>query len=267
MRTSQNKLGSPEDRARRSAAIRAAWQRGAFTQRRWEQTPAQMAGLRKAKLASQMPEAIIKLRQSLTGKPKSKIARAAMSIAARRRVATPEGRKALLARGRIAADRARGKPHTEERRAKERASQRARFARPEERLRLVEHCLKIAFRTPGRRHELLDRRGRLHVMRSRQEVRFAEALDRAVLDWHYESARLLLSTGEVYVPDFYVEQWTSYLELKGNESRFPLTKVRQAISDGHPVMFLQITSKSMMNDALRFLAPEVAGVAVCQGPP
>ena len=267
-----NTRGSPEDRARRSAQaraawqrgayanisarLRAAWQRGAFANRTWEQTPEQLAGMRKASLASQTPSAIAKRRQALTGKPKSDAHRAAMSAAARRRVARPEDRRSLVDRGRKAAERNRGRRHTDARRARESAAQRQRFQDPTQRLLVTEHCLAIAGLAGSRKYEFLDRRGRLHLLRSRYEQRYAEMLDRAELNWWYERDRLLLSTGEVYVPDFYVEQWASYVEIKG--ARFSTEKTEQAIRDGHPVLFIHIKSKAMLNAALRFLEPQTA---------
>ena len=260
-----NKLGSPEDRARRSAASYAAWQRGAYARRTWIQTPGQVFGLSKATVAAHTPEARAKVSRAHLGKPKSAAARAAMSLAARRRFATPEGRQHLMELGR----RQRGRVRSEEARARLSDAIRAYWARvgPEERLRGAEHCLRMAWRAPGRRYEFLDRKGRLHVMRSRPEVRLAEALDQAMLDWYYEPARLFLSTGEIYVPDFYVEQWCSYLELKGNEARFSFTKVRRAVADGHPVMYLEIAKRSTLDDLVRFLAPGYAGPILNLAPP
>jgi len=86
--------------------------------------------------------------------------------------------------------------------------------------------------------EFLDRHGRLWGFRSEWERRFAERLDRDGLSWRYQPDCLLLSTGRRYIPDFWVEEWASYVEVKGRRDPRAAAKAIQAITDGHPVLVL-----------------------------
>jgi hypothetical protein len=86
--------------------------------------------------------------------------------------------------------------------------------------------------------EFLDRHGRLWRFRSEWERRFAERLDRDGLSWRYQPDCLLLSTGRRYIPDFWVEEWRSYVEVKGRRDVRYAAKATQAIADGHPVLVL-----------------------------
>jgi hypothetical protein len=84
--------------------------------------------------------------------------------------------------------------------------------------------------------EFLDRKGRHWVFKSTWELEFAQWLDRQKLMWYYEPCALLLSDGRRYFPDFWVPRWKTYVELKG--AHFSVTKVQQAITDGHAVLLL-----------------------------
>lgn len=87
-------------------------------------------------------------------------------------------------------------------------------------------------------YEYLDRRGRLLHFKSGEgfELGFARWLDEQELTWTYEHDVLLLSTGEHYIPDFWVEEWKTYIEIKGFLYH---KKTQQAIDDGHQVLMLQ----------------------------
>jgi len=76
-----------------------------------------------------------------------------------------------------------------------------------------------------------DRRGRVFHLRSGYEVTFAEHLDARLLTWDYEPRVVKLSDGRAYVPDFFVHEWDSFVEVKG-WSGWRLDKVRQAQADG-----------------------------------
>lgn len=82
--------------------------------------------------------------------------------------------------------------------------------------------------------EVLDRKGRLWRMKSQFEVDFAMRLDSLGVTWRYEPDTLLLSDGRRYTPDFWVDEWQTYVELKGWQ-RQGLDKVRLAQQDGHGV--------------------------------
>lgn len=50
--------------------------------------------------------------------------------------------------------------------------------------------------------------------RSRLEARWAVFFDKLGLKWEYEPEGLELPTGEWYLPDFYIELWECYIEIK-----------------------------------------------------
>lgn len=85
--------------------------------------------------------------------------------------------------------------------------------------------------------EYLDRTGRLWRFKSTWEHAFARALDAAELTWLYEPERWLLSTGRTYIPDFWIAELETYVELKA--AHRSTDKADQAIADGHPVRVLQ----------------------------
>lgn len=87
------------------------------------------------------------------------------------------------------------------------------------------------------KHEFLDARGRLWKLKSRLEVAFAVWLDQQGLAWWYERETFLLSDGRRYTPDFYVQQWGTYVEVKGSPRG--LDKVNLALADGKAVLLLR----------------------------
>ena len=89
-----------------------------------------------------------------------------------------------------------------------------------------------------KRIEHLDRLGRLWKFRSSWERLFAEHLDRLGLTWSYEPCILLLSNGRHYVPDFWVEDWKTYVEIKG-WSGWRTDKIDIAQQDGHPIQLIE----------------------------
>lgn len=93
----------------------------------------------------------------------------------------------------------------------------------------------------GRAFEYLDTRGRLWMFRSgdQWERGVARWLDAQGLTWTYESDTLLLSDGRSYVPDFWVYEWRTYLEVKGWETAKSMAKLRLAQSDGHAIALVR----------------------------
>lgn len=83
-------------------------------------------------------------------------------------------------------------------------------------------------------------------MKSKLERTFAERCDQLGLAWRYEPDTLLLSDGRRYIPDFWVEEWQSHVEIKGRP--LGLDKVMQAQQDGHAIVLL------MTEDVAVFLA-------------
>lgn len=84
--------------------------------------------------------------------------------------------------------------------------------------------------------EYLTRSGQMYRMRSSWEQQYAVALDFAGLTWFYEPGRLLLSDGRTYLPDFYVVEWKSYVEIKGYRDN---GKSQQAQADGYAVRIVR----------------------------
>jgi hypothetical protein len=87
------------------------------------------------------------------------------------------------------------------------------------------------------RYEYLDRKSRLWNLRSGDtwERGFARWLDANALNWRYEPDRILLSDGRIYIPDFWIEEWQTYVEVKGTRPN-ALEKVHVALGDGIPVI-------------------------------
>lgn len=73
-------------------------------------------------------------------------------------------------------------------------------------------------------------------MRSSWEVTTAKRMDELGLTWFYEPVALLLSDGRRYIPDFFLVEWGSYLEVKGwpdNIEKFDL-----AVRDGFKIFLI-----------------------------
>jgi len=118
----------------------------------------------------------------------------------------------------------------------------------------AEHRAKISRGLKGKRHsqetiqkmreqsairkrEWMDRLGRLWRFDSLAEITVAEVLDRHMLSWRFEPDTLLLSDGRTYIPDFWIDEWDAYLEVKFGSPK-AIDKVTQANEDGHAVILL-----------------------------
>jgi hypothetical protein len=88
----------------------------------------------------------------------------------------------------------------------------------------------------GRRYEYLDSIGRIWLFKSSWELCFAQALDSRGILWYYEHVKLLLSDGRTYIPDFWVEPWKCYVEIKGWRSAEKAVMARKM---GHDVRLIQ----------------------------
>ena len=62
-------------------------------------------------------------------------------------------------------------------------------------------------------------------MRSAWEVAFAKWCHSKGLHWHYEPRSFSTSKG-TYLPDFYVTEWLSYVEVKGARLEKPMEKMK-----------------------------------------
>lgn len=198
---------------------------------------------------------IEKMRKASTGRRMSKMARLKIRIARSKQIIGPRSEAAKQKTG--AALRGRPNPRwaemnkSEEHRALVSAALRGRPKSEEHRAKLSAYRQSIRMETrawtirgilegrisptnlSGRRYEYLDRKGRLWAFRSSWEYRVAVRLDELFLSWEYEPHRLLLSSGHIYIPDFWVVEWQTYLEIKGWQRG--VNKVAIAITDGYPV--------------------------------
>lgn len=85
-----------------------------------------------------------------------------------------------------------------------------------------------------KRIEFVDGGGRRWTMKSSWEVEFARELDRRGFEWAYEPQVLRLSDGRRYVPDFFVPELDSFVEVKGWP--FNTEKYELAVHDGHKIL-------------------------------
>lgn len=114
-----------------------------------------------------------------------------------------------------------GKKASEETKQKQRASLRAAY--------LAKKTWK-----PGHL-AFCDAHGRWWMMRSDLERKVAQRLDGASLRWSYEPRKLHLPSGRIYVPDFWVEDWNEFIEVKGWAGWGGLDKVSEAKDAGYPI--------------------------------
>lgn len=104
---------------------------------------------------------------------------------------------------------------------------------------------------PGRMFQRIaftDRKSRHFVLKSEWEKTFAEWLDKHLLDWMYEPVAIDLKNGSRYFPDFWIEQWQSFVEIKGRA--WGLEKVRKAIALGYKIEVLRSVSLMAMDNLL-----------------
>lgn len=72
-------------------------------------------------------------------------------------------------------------------------------------------------------------------MRSQWEVIFAAYLDHKELVWKYEPESFPLKNGKTYIPDFWVEEWDEYVEVKPSWRFETLWKVDELRESGKKV--------------------------------
>lgn len=101
-----------------------------------------------------------------------------------------------------------------------------------------------------------DRKGREFRFRSITECRFALLADLKGLDWNYEPISLPYSwKGRVrhYNPDFWVEQWREYVEVKGYETR-GVVKQLEAVLAENPQITVRLWTRGDLDQCE---APEI----------
>jgi len=101
-----------------------------------------------------------------------------------------------------------------------------------------------------------DRKGREFRFRSITECRFALLADLQGLDWNYEPISLPYSwKGRVrhYNPDFWVEQWREYVEVKGYETR-GVVKQLEAVLAENPQITVRLWTRGDLDQCE---APEI----------
>lgn len=84
--------------------------------------------------------------------------------------------------------------------------------------------------------KFVDRLGRIFVMRSSWEIKFAKHLDQQLIDWEYEPFPILLDSGKVYLPDFFVKKTKTIYEVKGMVTTDVLLELDQVRSLGYKVV-------------------------------
>ena len=63
--------------------------------------------------------------------------------------------------------------------------------------------------------------------RSRTEARWAVLFEAMNLHWHYELEGYILRAGKAYLPDFYIEEWRAWFEVKPMSERQNATSLVQ----------------------------------------
>lgn len=130
---------------------------------------------------------------------------------------------------------ARGRRLGQESRAKIAASLRGHGVTEKTRQKMSASAAARIKRWVGR-YDFVDASGRTHRMRSDWERQIATQLDQLNLTWQYEPCVLHLSTGRSYTPDFFVDEWKCFLEVKGwSGYGGGVKKVQAARRDGHRV--------------------------------
>ncbi|MGJ5822064.1 hypothetical protein ACSBQS_05425 [Serratia sp. H402Y] len=64
--------------------------------------------------------------------------------------------------------------------------------------------------------------------RSQTEARWAVFFDALGVTYHYEPEKIKLSTGEIYIPDFYIDDFKAYFEVKPANDEIISTESRKA---------------------------------------
>ena len=60
----------------------------------------------------------------------------------------------------------------------------------------------------------IETRYKGHRFRSRLEARWAVFFDSIGIEWEYEPEGFSMPDGEYYLPDFYIEDWNTWIEIK-----------------------------------------------------
>jgi hypothetical protein len=104
----------------------------------------------------------------------------------------------------------------------------------------IAHAAKIVKNGQAGKYEYLDRTGALWIFKSGEgwELSFARWLDMQELTWLYESRTFLLSSGERYTPDFWVQEWDTFIEIKGGAPGSD-RKCLIAVEDGLPILIVR----------------------------
>lgn len=179
----------------------------------------------------------IAVRKAESGRARKGEKRPAMSDAAKRRIASasrthwekPEYRDKVVTRATAAS-------RTPENRAKRSAATKARWSDP---IKAEAWVAKVVKNSHHGRYPYECRLGRRFVFKSGDdwERGFARWLDSKGLDWDYEPKVLRLSDGHRYIPDFWVAEWRTFIELKATHR--DTLKAEQAQREGWPMVILQ----------------------------
>lgn len=101
-----------------------------------------------------------------------------------------------------------------------------------------------------------------HFMRSRDEVKYARYLDRLVIPYEYQEHRFpYLHDGRwrMYVPDFFVPEFDTFVEIKGwNDGLLPL-KLQSVRDNGFSIEVLR--PEEVPDESVLHLYPQSASQA------
>ena len=88
-------------------------------------------------------------------------------------------------------------------------------------------------------------------MRSKMEARTAYILDQLELDWKYEPKSFMLKNGMSYIPDFYIPELDTWVEVKGVMEEKDKKQIEQFNEEEHEILLL-MEDKAYFYEATRF---------------
>ena len=77
-------------------------------------------------------------------------------------------------------------------------------------------------------------------MRSSWEVNIAKILSMEKIGWTYEPERFYFSNGTSYLPDFYLPEKNTWLEVKGRLSTEDMYKMKEFVKKGNKLHLLRL---------------------------
>ncbi len=109
------------------------------------------------------------------------------------------------------------------------------------------------------------------LMASQLECKWAFFLDHLNIKWQYEPERLQLPSGSVYMPDFFLPELGSWLEIKGNQNCSRLKKTYELsclIADEKPKVFVGLADGHLgfyLPDSMKLRPATEVSCSQCPG--